>query len=86
MSNSIVISQLIQNEQPKSKTVEFVYNKEGEINWRKINLSFEDSNLIKGFDLEDGNKFKSFKKKFIIGQRLIEVKSQKIYLKCVIIK
>jgi hypothetical protein len=75
MSNSIVISQLIQNEQPKSKTVEFVYNKEGEINWRKINLSFEDSNLIKGFDLEDGNKFKSFKKKFIIGQRLIEVKS-----------
>lgn len=75
MSNSILISQIVLSQKPKRKTVEFVYNKEGEINWRKIDLSFEDSDLIKGFDLEDGNKFKSFKKKFIIGQRLIEAKS-----------
>ena len=75
MNSAIITSQLILSKKTSHKTVEFVYNKGCEINWRKIDLSFEDSEFIKGFDKEDGNKFKSFKKKFIVGRRLIEVKN-----------
>ncbi len=75
MNSAIITSQLILSKGTNRKTVEFVYNKGCETNWRKIDLSFEDSEFIKGFDKEDGNKFKSFKKRFIVGQRLIEVKN-----------
>lgn len=73
--NSLI---LLNNKKEKrfSKLVEFVYKKDsGEISWRKINLTNENFYFVKGFDLEDENKFKTFKKESIIGQRLIDLKS-----------
>ena len=75
MNSSVIISHLISNKKTSREAVEFVYNKDGDVSWRKIDLSFEDSEFVKGFDLQDSRKFKSFKKKFIVGQKLIKVKS-----------
>lgn len=58
----------------KEDLVEFVYQKDsGETSWRKIDLTFEDSHLVKGYDKQDGNNYKTFKKSHIIGKRLLRL-------------
>lgn len=72
MSNYI-FSASIKTER-KEHLVEFVYQKEsGETSWRKIDLTFEDSNLVKGYDKQDKNNYKTFKKSHIIGKRLLRL-------------
>jgi len=57
----------------KPDLVEFVYKKSnGETEWRKIDLIEEDSNYMKGNDVNDNNKFKCFKKCNIVGGRIIK--------------
>jgi len=55
------------------RIVEFVYKKEnGETDWRKVDIVEENSQYIKGNDINDDNKFKSFKKNCIVGNRVIK--------------
>lgn len=53
--------------------VEFVYKKDnGQTDWRTVDLVEEDSSYLKGHDISDDNKFKSFKKSCIVGGRVIK--------------
>ena len=75
--NSYIFSASIKPEK-KEDLVEFVYKKDsGETSWRKIDLAFEDSNLVKGYDKQDANNYKTFKKSHIIGRRLLRLPNAK---------
>jgi hypothetical protein len=53
--------------------VEFVYKKEdGKTDWRTLDLVEEDAAHVKGFDIDDNNKYKSFKKNCIVGGRMLK--------------
>jgi len=53
--------------------VEFVYKKDnGQTDWRTVDLIEEDSSYLKGHDIGDDNKFKSFKKSCIVGGRVLK--------------
>lgn len=53
--------------------VEFVYKKDdGETNWRTVDLIEENTTYIRGNDIEDNNKFKSFKKSCIVGGKILK--------------
>lgn len=53
--------------------VEFVYKKDnGQTDWRKVDVIEENSSYLKGHDISDDNKFKSFKKSCIVGGRIIK--------------
>ena len=57
----------------KPNIVEFVYQKDnGETDWRKIDMIEDKADYIKGFDINDDNKFKCFKKKLIVGNRVLK--------------
>lgn len=51
-----------------SKTVFFLYDGGSKEGYRKIGVTEEDSRYIKGFDLDDDNKFKNFIKSKIVGK------------------
>ncbi len=71
--NSYIFSAAARSE-TKEDLVEFVYQKKsGETSWRKIDLAFEDSNLVKGYDKQDANNYKTFKKNHIVGKRLLRI-------------
>jgi len=53
-----------------NKVIEFVYCSSDKIRWRKINVIEENSKYLGGFDLEDSNHFKLFKKKNILGGKM----------------
>ena len=44
------------------RIVEFVYNNASKVSWRKIEVFAENDEYIEGADLQDGDKFKRFKK------------------------
>jgi len=53
--------------------VEFVYKKnDGKTDWRKLDVLEEDKYYVKGFDINDNNAFKCFKKSNIVGGRMIK--------------
>lgn len=53
--------------------VEFVYKKDdGETHWRTVDIIEENTTYIRGNDIEDNNKFKSFKKSCIVGGRILK--------------
>jgi len=53
--------------------VEFVYKKDdGETHWRTVDVIEENTTYIRGNDIEDNNKFKSFKKSCIVGGRILK--------------
>lgn len=61
----------------KSNIIEFVYQKDnGETQWRKIDLISEDDQYLKGFDIEDGDRIKSFLRYNIVGGRILSKSDQ----------
>jgi hypothetical protein len=53
-----------------NNTLEFVYENKNITKWRIINAIKEDNEYIYGFDLEDDNDYKAFKKNKILGGKI----------------
>lgn len=53
-----------------NKIMEFVYCSQKNIKWRKVSAIEENSKYIGGFDLDDGDHYKLFKKKNILGGKI----------------
>ena len=53
-----------------NNTLEFVYENKNITKWRIINAIKEDNEYIYGFDLEDDNDYKAFKKSKILGGKI----------------
>ena len=53
-----------------NNTLEFVYENKNITKWRIINAIKEDNEYIYGFDLEDDNDYKVFKKSKILGGKI----------------
>ena len=55
-----------------NNTLEFVYENKNITKWRIINAIKEDTEYIYGFDLEDDNDYKAFKKNKILGNSILD--------------
>lgn len=58
--------------------LEFVYCNKNTIKWRKINAIKEDHNYVYGFDLEDDNNYKAFKKQNILGGKIFVFRLEEV--------
>jgi len=58
--------------------LEFVYCNNDKIKWRKINAIKEDHNYVYGFDLEDDNNYKAFKKQNILGGKIFVFRLEEV--------
>lgn len=57
-----------------NKVIEFVYCSQKNIKWRKVSVIEDNSKYIGGFDLDDGDHYKLFKKKNILGGKVFMMK------------
>ena len=61
-----------------SDIIEFVYYKgDSPPKWRKVEVIKKNNTIIQGYDLEDGDKIKTFKRLNIVGGRFFKKRSVK---------
>ena len=73
IDNDLTASRYIDNNIKCKEIVQFVYpvSDGSSDKWRKIGIFEENNDYIKGYDLNDDNKFKCFKKNKILENKII---------------